>query len=180
MRLESTRPASISNSFSSNQQEDGISIFQFPLIIFFRRLESTPPPPTARTPGLHRFGLVKMCDIWHMFNPYIQGGIFDWSALKMTKCQITCKSLKKVIMIFSRSGFDVSRASWEFPEGTCAGYNGEQRMMFLIMMTKTRMLMMFMTMTVMMTMMILIHNSKKLLLTPWDQRPMGSPAQFYF
>merc|ERR1712210_126331 len=22
------------------------------------------------------------------------------------------------------SGFDVSRASWEFPEGTCAGYNG--------------------------------------------------------
>jgi len=39
------------------------------------RLESTPPPPTARTPGLH-------------------------------------------------SGFDVSRASWEFPEGTCAGYNG--------------------------------------------------------
>jgi ornithine decarboxylase antizyme 1 len=39
------------------------------------RLESTPPPPTARTPGLY-------------------------------------------------SGFDVSRASWEFPEGTCAGYNG--------------------------------------------------------
>ena len=24
------------------------------------------------------------------------------------------------------SGFDVSRASWEFPEGTCAGYNGEK------------------------------------------------------
>ena len=87
-------------------------------------------------------------------------------------------------MLFSRSGFDVSRASWEFPEGTCAGYNGEQRMMFLIMMTKTRMLMMSMTMTVMMTMMmlilVLIHNSKKLLLTPWAQLPMGSPAQFYF
>ena len=48
-------------------------------------------------------------------------------------------------MLFSRSGFDVSRASWEFPEGTCAGYNGEQRMMFLIMMTKTRMLMMSMS-----------------------------------
>ena len=81
----------------------------------------------------------------------------------MTNCQMTCKSLKKVIMLFSRSGFDVSRASWEFPEGTCAGYNGEQRMMFLIMMTKTRMLMMSMTMTVMMTMMmlilVLIHNS---------------------
>ena len=115
---------------------------------------------------------------------YIQGVFFYWSALKMTNCQMTCKSLKKVIMLFSRSGFDVSRASWEFPEGTCAGYNGEQRMMFLIMMTKTRMLMMSMTMTVMMTMMmlilVLIHNSKKLLLTPWDQRPMGSPAQFYF
>ena len=25
------------------------------------------------------------------------------------------------------SGFDVSRASWEFPEGTCAGYNGEKQ-----------------------------------------------------
>ena len=25
----------------------------------------------------------------------IQGGFFNWSALKMTKCQITCKSLKK-------------------------------------------------------------------------------------
>ena len=74
MRLESTRPASISNSFSSNQLLGGwnfnfsisISIF----IIFFRRLESTPPPPTARTPGLHRFGLVEMYDIWHRFNPY--------------------------------------------------------------------------------------------------------------
>ena len=22
-------------------------------------------------------------------------------------------------------GFDASRASWEFPEGTCAGYKGE-------------------------------------------------------
>merc|ERR1712212_1206203 len=44
-------------------------------VIWNPRLESTPPPPTARTPGLH-------------------------------------------------SGFDVSRASWEFPEGTCAGYNG--------------------------------------------------------
>ena len=26
---------------------------------------------------------------------YIQGGFFNWSALKMTKCQITCKSLQK-------------------------------------------------------------------------------------
>ena len=25
----------------------------------------------------------------------IQGGFFNWSALKMTKCQITCKSLQK-------------------------------------------------------------------------------------
>ena len=25
----------------------------------------------------------------------IQGGFFDWSALKMTKCQIPCKSLQK-------------------------------------------------------------------------------------
>ena len=91
-------------------------------------------------------------------------------------------------MLFPLSGFDVSRASWEFPEGTCAGYNGEQRMMFLmvIMMTMTMMLMMSMTMTmtVMMTMMmlilVLIHNSKKLLLTPWAQLPMGLSAQFYF
>ena len=30
-------------------------------------------------------------------------------------------------MLFSLSGFDVSRASWEFPEGTCAGYNGEKQ-----------------------------------------------------
>ena len=29
-------------------------------------------------------------------NPSIvQGGFFNWSALKMTKCQITCKSLQK-------------------------------------------------------------------------------------
>ena len=89
-------------------------------------------------------------------------------------------------MLFSLSGFDVSRASWEFPEGTCAGYNGELRMMFMmvIMMTKTMMLRMSMTMTVMMTMMmlilVLIHNSKKLLLTPWAQLPMGLSAQFYF
>ena len=26
---------------------------------------------------------------------YLQGGFFNWSALKMTKCQITCKSLQK-------------------------------------------------------------------------------------
>ena len=60
-------------------------------------------------------------------------------------------------MLFSLSGFDVSRASWEFPEGTCAGYNGELKMfMMVIMMTKTMMLMMSMTMTmtVMMTMMM--------------------------
>ena len=89
-------------------------------------------------------------------------------------------------MLFSCSGFDVSRASWEFPEGTCAGYNGELKMfMMVIMMTKTMMLMMSMTMTmtVMMTMMmlilVLIHNSKKLLLTPWAQLPMGLTAQFY-
>ena len=25
----------------------------------------------------------------------IQGGFFNWSALKMIKCQITCKSLQK-------------------------------------------------------------------------------------
>ena len=90
-------------------------------------------------------------------------------------------------MLFPLSGFDVSRASWEFPEGTCAGYNGELKMfMMVIMMTKTMMLMMSMTMTmtVMMTMMmlilVLIHNSKKLLLTPWAQLPMGLSAQFYF
>ena len=28
-------------------------------------------------------------------NSYIKGGFFNWSALKMTKCQITCKSLQK-------------------------------------------------------------------------------------
>ena len=87
-------------------------------------------------------------------------------------------------MLFSLSGFDVSRASWEFPEGTCAGYNGEQRMfLMVIMMTMTMMLMMSMTMTVMTMMMlilVLIHNSKKLLLTPWAQLPMGLSAQFYF
>ena len=26
---------------------------------------------------------------------FIQGGFFNWSAQKMTKCQITCKSLQK-------------------------------------------------------------------------------------
>ena len=28
-------------------------------------------------------------------NHHLQGGFFNWSALKMTKCQITCKSLQK-------------------------------------------------------------------------------------
>ena len=82
-------------------------------------------------------------------------------------------------MLFSRSGFDVSRASWEFPEGTCAGYNGELRMfMMVIMMTKTMMLMMSMTMTVMtmiMLILVLIHNSKRT-----SFKPMVTPAQFYF
>ena len=32
-----------------------------------------------------------------------------------------------MIMMTNCSGFDVSRASWEFPEGTCAGYNGEKQ-----------------------------------------------------
>ena len=35
-----------------------------------------------------------------------------------------------MIMILNCSGFDVSRASWEFPEGTCAGYNGEKQSKF--------------------------------------------------
>ena len=83
-------------------------------------------------------------------------------------------------MLFSLSGFDVSRASWEFPEGTCAGYNGKLRMMFMmvIMMTKTMMLMMSMTMTVMTMMMLILvltHNSKKT-----SFKPMVTPAQFYF
>ena len=64
VRLESTRPASISNSFSSKPTSRRQEFkFEFPLIIFFRRLESTPPPPTARTPGLYRFGLVEIYDI---------------------------------------------------------------------------------------------------------------------
>ena len=34
-------------------------------------------------------------NIWIFDNIYIQGGFFNWSAQKMTKCQITCKSLQK-------------------------------------------------------------------------------------
>ena len=37
--------------------------------------------------------------IFYIFTSYrgthLQGGFFNWSALKMTKCQITCKSLPK-------------------------------------------------------------------------------------
>ena len=29
----------------------------------------------------------------------LQGGFFNWSALKMTKCQITCNSLQKVLSV---------------------------------------------------------------------------------
>ena len=36
------------------------------------------------------------CHYQHISRLYIiQGGFFNWSALKMTKCQITCKSLQK-------------------------------------------------------------------------------------
>ena len=34
----------------------------------------------------------------------LQGAFFDWSTLKMTKCQITCKSLKKSSCYFLAAG----------------------------------------------------------------------------
>ena len=53
---------------------------------------------------------LKDLEVWHCFTLtsiviiiaiffiiviIIQGGFFNWSALKMTKCQFTCKSLQK-------------------------------------------------------------------------------------
>ena len=53
--------------------------------------------------SLPKTAYVKLVDIWLIFAQlvpwievlYIQGGFFNWSALKMTKCQFTCKSLQK-------------------------------------------------------------------------------------
>ena len=48
--------------------------------------------------GLKNFAVfksTKLYSIWWLTKHFIQGGFFNWSALKMTKCQITCKSLQK-------------------------------------------------------------------------------------
>ena len=49
----------------------------------------------GRTIGMYSYTDVFVHNLYLNVDQVVQGGFFNWSALKMTKCQITCKSLQK-------------------------------------------------------------------------------------
>ena len=65
------------------------------LALFTRSTEVKEAPPPLQKEATQFSSKWNKCR-WGIWGEYfVQGGFFNWSALKMTKCQITCKSLQK-------------------------------------------------------------------------------------